>query len=213
VASVLWAVLVLPGLLQLGFLMNDTQAIQRSSLAFVGRNFDSVDTGFHPEGALFCREDPKPFPTFFSQQLYFQFGRDEAAGRHNAETLIERFQTKQVKFLVDSWRMRQFPGEVRRFWAEHYQPYRDSVWVAGRRIEGEGIRDFELVIDGEYRWLPTDGSQTIEIDGTKLQPGDRIDLASGTHSARAASAQSPGFLMLSLNDPPGRAERAFYKSY
>jgi hypothetical protein len=55
-----WLLLLLPGLVTLGLMLNDTQSVQRESLAFVHRNFTKADAGFHPESALFCRDDLPP---------------------------------------------------------------------------------------------------------------------------------------------------------
>ena len=61
---------------------------------------------------------------------------------------------------MQSFRLNQFPLELRRFWAANYQPYRASVFVAGRHLEGQrgAETSFELIVPGRYRWIPFESS-------------------------------------------------------
>ena len=109
-------------------MLRDSQGVQRQSLEFVRRNFAPDAAGFHPKSGLFCGGTQK-LGVWLSQGIYQTFGaeRDEAAERR----LMEAFRSEPVHYLVESFRLRQFPPDVRRFWASNYQPYRASVFVAG----------------------------------------------------------------------------------
>ena len=152
--ALLWAAVAVPGALKAVQLLADTQAVQRDSLAFIRRNFAPGDAGFHPERALFCGFSASPLPLYFSQSIFRDFVGPQAEA--NLAHMEQRFRAEPIKFLVQSFRLNQFPIELRRFWAENYQPYRDSVFVAGRRLEGErgATSPFELIVPGRYRWLP-----------------------------------------------------------
>ena len=99
------------------------------------RSFERTDSGFHPESGFFCQRDGTPFPTLFSRNLYLLFAGEDR--EHNATQLIEGFRARPVKFILGSWRLNQFPDAVRQFWIDHYQPYRASVSIPGRRLSGE----------------------------------------------------------------------------
>lgn len=212
-ASVLvWIALALPATLALASLLRDTQFVQRESLGFVHRNFSSGQAGFHPESALFCESD-QPIGTWMSFTIYEQFG---GAGREaNSRRMIERFRETPVYYLVESFRLNQFPVELRRFWADNYQPYRASVFVAGRRLEGirGDTAHFEIIIPGNYRWIPHTGPQAIRIGERTLMPGDVLSLSQGEHTASFPEDVPGGMLVLAVDDPPAPAPLAFYKPY
>lgn len=207
-AVLLWLALLLPAATETALLLRDTQAVQRESLAFVHRNFRDDQRGFQPEGGLFCIA-PQPGGVWFSQRIYREFVLRD---REKRTASLERyFRTEPVRYLVQSFRLNQFPVEVRRFWAENYQPYRASVFVAGRRLDaGAGAhQSFELLVTGAYRWLPFGGPHRAQVDGHELEPGAVVQLAAGPHVA-TLPAGSTGMLVLSLHDPPGPAPKSFY---
>jgi hypothetical protein len=185
-------------------LQEDSQAPQRMALAFVSRNFAPEDRGFQPESALFCRPDPAPFPTFFSQDIAAAFYGADAPER--IANFIREFRARPIRFLVSSIRLQQFPAEVRQFWAVHYAPYRDNVFVAGRELEGEAGTEisFDLLAPGRYRWWPglSAGADAVSIDGTPVVPHADILLEAGPHGA-SLRRQTHGWLTLALRDPPG----------
>jgi hypothetical protein len=117
--------------------------------------------------------------------------------------------------LVQSFRLNQFPVELRRFWADNYQPYRASVFVAGRRLAGARgeTRAFEIVVPGRYRWLPLGGPQPVQIDGQVVGAGATLALDGAEHEVSFLEDASSGLLVLALNDPPGPAPLGFYKTY
>jgi len=212
-----WTLLAGPGVVAMAELSIDTQRVQRESFDFVHRNFAPDDAGFHPESGFFCRGEGQPLGHYFSHKIYMHYGRPD--WRDDPEDLIDQFRDAPIRFLMQSFRLNQFPVEIRRFWAENYQPYRASVFVAGRRLAGRAGQDdaFEVVAAGSYRWLPdpnprTD-SQAISIDGSRLSAGDVIDLEAGDHEATYVEDVAGGLLVLALADPPGPAPQVFYKHY
>ncbi|MGH0032600.1 MAG: hypothetical protein ACQGVC_22640, partial [Myxococcota bacterium] len=90
------------------------------------------------------------------------------------------------------------------------QPYADSVFVAGRRLEAGDSGDFELLIDGPYRWIPLGGPHALHIDDTTLEPGQVMELPAGRHAAQVSEGGA-GLLVLAVSDPPGLAPLHFYE--
>jgi hypothetical protein len=209
--AAVWALLLVPGALQMAFLLRDGQGVQRDSLAFVHRNFPRAAAGFQPESALFCQEEPIPFQTYYSQHIFRDFaGPNREKLMHRLE---RRFRNRSVSFLVQSFRLNQFPVEIRRFWAEHYQPYRGSVFVAGRRLEGARgeSAEIELIVPGRYRWIPFGAPRPLGIASHVVPPGGVVELASGPHAVRFVEDVPGGMLVLALAEPPGEAPLPFYQ--
>ena len=148
--------------------------------------------------------------TWFSQHIHQAFESPKRA--RNVDRLIEGFRSHEVAFLVQSFRLNQFPVEVRRFWDENYQPYRAAVFVAGRRLSGSSgeAREFELLVPGAYRWLPLDGPQPLSIDRELVPPGGVVELAAGPQRAEFVEDVPRGLLLLALDEAPGVAPLAFY---
>jgi hypothetical protein len=212
-AALLWTALLIPGAVKAARLLADTQGVQRESLAFIRRNFASDDAGFHPERAPFCGPSEAPLPLYFSQTIFRDFVGPQSEA--NLAHLEQRFRGEPIKFLVQSFRLNQFPPALRQFWAENYQPYRASVFVAGRRLEGARgeTSGFELLVPGRYRWLPLGAPQRVQIDETLLGAGEIVALAPGPHTAGFVEDGTGGMLVLALTDPPGPAPLPFYKVY
>lgn len=208
-----WLALAGPGMIAMIDLLDDTQKVQRDSFDFVHHNFQNHDAGFSPESALFCRGEGQPFKNYFSRDIHRNFG--VPGSEPNRERMIQKFRDEPVLFLLESFRLNQFPVEVRRFWVEHYQPYRASVFVAGSRLAGSAgsHRTFELIASGAYRWLPASGNVAVAVDGTSLAPGEVVRLDSGIHVADFQEDVSGGMLVLALADLPDTAPLPFYKSY
>jgi len=213
VTALLWSALAIPGAVKAASLLADTQGVQRESLAFIRRNFEPGDAGFHPERALFCGAAAAPLPLYFSQTIFRDFVGPQAEA--NLAHMEQRFRGEPIKFLVQSFRLNQFPLELRRFWAENYQPYRASVFVAGRRLEGArgATSGFDLIVPGSYRWLPLDVPRRVRIDETLVDAGEVVALAPGPHTAGFVEDATGGMLVLALEDPPGPAPLPFYKVY
>lgn len=209
----LWLVLAAQGVARIAELTIDTQSVQRESLSFIHRNFDDDAVGFHPERAPFCRREADPLQLYLSQAIKRHFGGDDR--ERYTRRLVGEFRQRPVRFVVQSFRLNQFPVEVRRFMAENYQPYRASVFVAGRRLEGSrGDRsEFELIVPGRYRWLPFETPSAIRIGDRQVGPGETVELAAGDHVAEFVDDVPGGMLVLAVDDPPSIAPLAFYKAY
>jgi hypothetical protein len=89
------------------------------------------------------------------------------------------------------------------------------VFVAGRHLAGsEGERsDFELIVPGRYRWLPSDGPHPVRIGPRTLSPGEVAEFDAGHYTADFVEDVPGGVLVLAVNDPPAKAPLSFYKSY
>jgi hypothetical protein len=208
-----WLALAGPGLAQMVLMLGDTQRVQRESFDFIHTNFQVGDAGFHPESALFCRGEDQPLYHYFSADIFRNFGTP--GSEPNRARLIQQFRDESILFILESFRLSQFPLEVRQFWADNYQPYRASVFVAGRRLGGRSgsSSEFELVAAGAYRWLPIGGPQSIALDGRPLGAGEVVHLASGEHVAEFPQDVPGGILVLALDQPPGPAPLPFYPVY
>ena len=209
-AVALWVALLAPALVAQAALLRDTQSVQRESLAFVHRNF-TEKVGFHPEGGPFCGE-LQPGGIWFSHTLYHRFeGPDREAW---TERLLTAFREQPMHFLIESFRLGQFPPEIQAFWREHFQPYRASVFVPGRHLQSrDGAEQrFTLTVPGAYRWLPMSGPVPLEVAGEAVAPGGVIELDATEYAARLAP-ESEGRLVLALDEPPGPGAFAFYKTY
>jgi hypothetical protein len=206
-----WLLLAVPGAMQLGFLLSDGQAVQRESLGFVHRNFERSAAGFHPESALFCQAGPPPLGIHLSQHIYRRFVG--SAREPSTQQMLRTFRETPIQFILQSFRLNQFPAELRRFWAENYQPYRASVFVAGRHLQGRkgASTTFELIVPGRYRWLPFRGPQPVAIDDRLVAPGEVVTLDRGQYAARFVEDVPGGMLVLALDEPPGRAPLEFYR--
>jgi len=210
VATGFAALVAIPAAIEAALLLRDTQSVQRASLAFVHRHFARTDAGFQPESALFCQTGRQTIGTHFSQHIYRRFaGADREA---NTARWLQIFRGTPIKFIVQSFRLNQFPVELRRFWAENYQPYHASVFVAGRRLAGPrgGELSFELIVPGRYRWIPRGGPHPLVIDERTLRAGEVVEIDSGTHVARFPEEVSDGILVLAVDEPPGPAPLPFY---
>lgn len=189
-------------------LLDDSQEPQRLALEFIHRNFRPTDRGFHPESALFCREEPAPFPTYFSQDIDREFYGPGSAPRTAA--FLHEFRTRPVAFLLASFRLEQFPPDIRRFWAERYVSYRDNVFVPGREVSGTaGARiPFDVLAPGPYRWLPAtaESASCVSVDGRAFAAGEAVPLGPGEHDI-ALSCPGRGWLALALRDRPGGEDR------
>jgi len=211
-SPVLWAALILGAGLQATLALDDSQAVQRESLRFVHRNFSPDRAGFQPETALFCGVR-QPIGLWFSQRIYRTFEGPQRD--REVERLLARFRAEPVHYLVESFRLNQFPEPVRGFWAENYQPYRDAVFVAGRRLQGDAgdSADFELLLDAPYRWLPIGSAEPVRVDGEPLAPAEVRFLRAERHRASFDADGVRGLLVLAVGEPPRAASLSFYKAY
>jgi hypothetical protein len=191
-------------------MLRDTQRVQRESLAFIDRNFGEQDLGFHPERALFCRLDPQPLPTYFSQHIFWEFlGPDSVARR---ESLVNEFRERPISFVVETYRLDQFPPPIRELLNSSYVPYHSAVMIPGFTFSGRSDADrfLDPIVPGTYRWLGnTDSGGAVEIEGRHLEQGDTITLDRRRYEARWSGSDT-GFLVLAVTDPPNVSTQAFY---
>jgi hypothetical protein len=208
-----WSGLIAPSLVQSATLLRDTQAVQRETIDFARRNFEPGDAGFHAEAGLFCSDDANRFPPYFSQLIDRRFSA-AADCADCAPSLIREFEQKQVKFVVASFRLTQFPPVIQKFWQENYLPYRGSLLVAGKFLkaaQGEGSMD--LVIDGDYLWLPNAPPAELSIDGRRVRTGERVRLTRGSHDLTFPKDDTAGMLVLAMDGPPKPPLRSFYRDF
>jgi hypothetical protein len=208
-----WVGLIVPSLVQSASLLTDSQAVQRETIDFARRNFDASEAGFQAEAGLFCSDDANQFPPYFSQLIDRRFG--VAAGCADcALDLIREFEAKQVKFVVASFRLTQFPPVVQQFWQENYLPYRGALLVAGKFLKA--ARDpgsVELVVDGDYLWLPNAPPAEVSINGRQVRTGERVRLARGSHKVQFPDDDTEGMLVLAMDGPPSPPLRPFYRDF
>jgi len=210
--AALAALLAIPAVVEAALLLRDTQSVQRESLAFVHRHFARSDAGFHPESALFCQAGRQTIRTHFSQKIHQRFAGP--AREANTARMLRTFRETPIKFIVESFRLNQFPVELRRFWAENYQPYHASVFVAGRRLSGPRGSEvaFEILVPGRYRWIPRGGPHPLTLGSQVIGAGQVVELAAGPQVARFVEDVPDGMLVLDLSEPPGPAPLAFYEA-
>jgi hypothetical protein len=210
-----WAVLAVQSLATAAAMLEDTQAVQRRTLADVARNFRRDARGFQAEGALFCRADPRPFPIMMGFHLRRDFTGPEADGRIAA--FLAGLRADPPAYVIDSHRLAQFPPAIREFWNDHYRLYRDRLRIPA--VEISGVADepvaFEILVAGAYRWRgrrapPGRGHGELRIDGRPLAPGGVVGLAAGAHVAEWTGGGGAGTLWLAVTDPPGPATEPFF---
>ncbi len=206
----LWTTLAIPSLGQALSLVADTQEIQRNSLAFVDRNFAPEDRGFHPESALVCRDDPDPFPTYMTPHITFILGKNP----QNRRDFIQGFRERPVKFILGSFRRRQFPKDIREFWRTHYVNYWPGVDIPGFNIRGKANTQlrFDSFVEGTYRWRvpPNKERARVVVDGVELAPNGLIELERGPHQLTFLDDVKNGVLVFKVEDDWNLAGGPFY---
>ena len=194
-------------------MLDDTQWEQRATMRLVYASPLRDRRGYQVEGALFCTRDPSPLPAMFSQVIWRKFRASPQASKNTAD-FISELRDRPVAYFVESYRMNQFPDEIRRFFAEHYVWYARSLFIAGFQIEGTAaVREIDVIVPGSYRWMPDPNSPeaSIRVGRNMLQPFEIADLETGKHSAEIQMPISGGALMLADLPPPIRdAYPAFY---
>jgi len=213
--AVVGTLMYLQGAASATTLLSDSQAVQRESLRFIHRNFPRGAVGFHPERAPFCMGETDPFPTFFSQHITARFGGPDR--RKQEESMVQEFVSRPVVYLLDSYRLGQFPARLGIFWRENYLPYFESVSVPGRKLVAEDGRGglFDLAVSGRYRFISevADSKSTpvATIDGVATLPLEVIELAAGTHRFELGPGVRQAVLVWALSEPPAGGHRPFYQ--
>lgn len=210
----LWTILVIQASVTAAVLLKDTQRVQRDSLAFIARNFDPDQQGFHPERALFCRDKDDPLPSVSAAIVLKSRYWGPERGRQSAE-LLREFRERPVYFLLDSFRLGQFPPEITAFWRTNYRPYYESVWLPAKAVDGPAgaRRQLHIFVPGAYRLeVPGDApGPAVRLDGRPVQPGESVELDAGVHEVELLREIDGGALGLVVDDSPRPATQDFYK--
>ena len=190
-------------------MLDDTQWEQRETLKLV---FDSPlrnRRGYHVEGALLCMRDPEPMPTMFSPMIGQRFYKSPQAMQNRADW-IEEFRDRPIAYIVDSYRLRQFPEEIREFWSKHYIWYARSMYIAGFNIAGPV--EVDVIVPGRYRWDadPTSPTAALQLASELLEPGAEINLAVGRLPAQTVGEGAHGQLILADLPKPTRDGSPFF---
>ena len=213
VGGSIWAFLVIQATLTQAGLLQDTQRGQRDSLAFIDRNFDADQEGFHPERALFCRDTADPFPTFLEGPALTRYwGPDRGRFAHE---LIGEFRQRPVVFMLDSFRLYWFPPEIQGFWNSSYQLYYESVWIPRLTLDGpRGSRKFlDVIVPGAYWWQHGDGRPDLRLAGRLIAKGDTVELQAGGYDVELLRNIEDGSLVLTVAEPPRERVSQFYKRF
>lgn len=190
-------------------MLQEYQAHQRETLRLVNGSALRSMRGYQVEGGLVCAADPAAMPAMFTQQIKQRAARGPTA----FDDFIAQFRQRPIAYIVESYRMKQFPPKVRQFWDDHYVPYAAALQVAGFRVSG---RDQDLVIDviveGSYRWVTSrQGSDgAIVVGTTVVQPGGTLLLDSGKHTVSKADPATSGSLVLAISAAPMGEAFPFY---
>jgi hypothetical protein len=213
VGGSIFTLLVIQAVLTQAGLLQDTQRIQRDSLAFIDRNFDADLEGFHPERALFCRDTADPFPIFLQGPGLLRYWGPER--ERLSQELIGDFRRRPVVFMLDSFRLRWFPPEIQDFWDSNYQLYYESVWIPRLKLTGPrgSRRSLDVLVPGRYRWQSGDGRPDLRLAGRLIAKGDVVDLQAGANELEFLRTIEGGSLILDLAEPPREAEASFYKLF
>jgi hypothetical protein len=196
-------------------MLGDTQSGQRATLQLVSASKLRDRRGYQVEGALFCARDPDPLPTMFSQDIWRRFKNSPQASRASADFIAE-FRHRPIAYMVESYRLHQFPAAILAFFEEHYVWYARSLFIAGFHIESAGgPRDVDVIVPAAYRWVPDlrNPDATIRVGPTSLHPLAVIVLDVGMHRVALDGPNARGSLMLADLPASGReAYRPFYDS-
>jgi hypothetical protein len=187
-------------------MLDDTQKEQRDTLRLVYESPLRDRRGFHLEGALFCMRDPEPFEVLFSPGIWRRFYAS-AAAMQNRSRFMDEFRKRPVAYVVETYRLAQFPQDIRDFLSLHYIWYSHSLYVAGYNLLGAiGAVNVDVLVPGKYRWDPDPSSKEarLHIDSIELSPGDTIELTSGQHQAQPIGEGARGQLILADLPKPVR---------
>ena len=190
-------------------MLDDTQWEQRETMRLVFESPLRDRRGYQVEGALFCAEDPDPLPAMFSATIFRHFNGSPKA----ADNFVREFRNRPVAYIVESYRMYQFPDEVRQFWQDHYVWYARSLFLAGFKIDlpDEGQTEIDVIVPGKYRWEPDPVSpdSMILADVEIVRPMQSLHLRAGIQRI-SAPEQAVGRLILA--DLP-HVERDAYPAF
>ena len=81
------------------------------------------------------------------------------------------------------------------------------------KADRDDRQPLELVIDGDYLWLPNRPPAEVSIDGRRVRTGERISLDRGKHEVRFRDRDIEGMLVLAMDGPPKLPLRPFYRDF
>ena len=195
VTAILLTSLAMQSALEVFEMLDDTQAEQRETIRLANALSVNGKRGYSADGALFWSRDPDPFPIMFSRDIWFHFTDKPEA----VESFISEFRERPVAFIVESYRLQQFPEEIRAFWHEQYVWYARSLFVAGFRLNDERqSRSIDVLVPGRSRWMP-DGefaASPIFVDSNEVQPFGETYLELGRHELQVGALPVKGRLVL-----------------
>jgi hypothetical protein len=190
-------------------MLQDTQREQRETLRIVYDSPLKNRRGYHVEGALLCMRDPEPMPTMFSPGIFVRFFGSPQAMQNRAGW-VEEFRSRPIAYIVESYRLSQFPDEIRDFWTKHYIWYARSLYIAGYDVAGP--REVDIIVPGRYRWDadPTSPAASLQLGNALLRPDEKIVLATGSLPAQAIGEGARGQLILADLPRPTRDGAPFF---
>lgn len=191
-------------------MLYDSQHEQRATMQLVLESGLRGRRGYQVEGALFCVRDPDPLPVMFSRQIGLHYrNAPEEAGK-----FVDEFRNRPIAYFIESYRMNQFPPEVRDFWGRHYVWYARSLFVAGFRIQpGTAVHEIDVIVPGNYRWQPDSAevASGIQVGGSHLRPYEVVRLETGPHLVKTAPGATGGLLIMA--DLPATTRDAYPAFY
>jgi hypothetical protein len=190
-------------------MLQDTQGEQRETLRLVYDSPLRNRRGYQGEGALFCMRDPKPMPVMFSPMIYQRF-IGSPQGIQNRTDWIEEFRSRPIAYIVESYRLSQFPDEIRDFWSKHYIWYARSLYIPGYDIAEP--REVDIIVPGQYRWDadPNSPAASLQLGNAVLRPDEEINLPKGSLPAQAIGENARGQLILADLPRPKRDGSPFF---
>jgi hypothetical protein len=134
-------------------------------------------------------------------------------GPNAFDEFIEEFRRRPIAYIVESYRMKQFPANVRQFWDEHYVPYAAALQVAGFRVsKRDEALTIDVIVGGAYRWVTGrhGGDGAIRVGTALVQPGETLWLDAGKHTVSKAAPTTSGSLVLAISAAPMGEAFPFY---
>jgi hypothetical protein len=185
-------------------MLSGYQRQQLVAFDWIGASSLGKTRGYQVEAALFCAKDPNPIPGMFSQQIAKRSEQSPVA----FQEFLREFRTRPVAFVVDSYRMDEFPDYVRAFWEAHYVRVFGPVYVTGfdlPRLLTSGSVD--VLVEGDYRWHGNKNSSdpSVRIAGITIEQGSLVHLTRGTH-VWSKTAPTWGRLTLDVDLAPPSSE-------
>jgi hypothetical protein len=190
-------------------MMEGTQANQHRTIQFIRTSGLADYRGYQVEGALFCAGDPDPMPVLFSRQIASWLRNSPQA----IASFIGEFRSRPIAYMVESYRMSQFPDEVRSFWSQHYLRHSGSLFVSGFSVHPNPTpATVEVLVAGRYRWrpIPRGTGPALRVGSMVIEAGATGTIPAGTHVIQTIPSGASGTLALDVPDWPEQDFVRFY---